>query len=322
MTPPRPPISDEAAEAAAAWRARLDNGDAGEADWLAYEQWLAASPEHRAATDAIDIGIVDAQLHREAVAPTIVETRSNVVSFAPKWTSRPAVWASATAAIAACALLAVWAWPTPPRHFAYAASLTRDQQFQLPDGSTLHLNRGASVKVSYGRERRIELERGEAAFSVRHDPSHPFEVAIGQTQIRDIGTEFNVARNPASVVVTVRSGEIEVATPSRTPERLRAGLGARISATGIEVAPASVDAAFAWQSGQLVYQRSHLSAVVEDLNRYSATPIVLDPSVASDLHFDGTLTIDTPEAMLARLQSFLPIRAKREGDRIVVRSAS
>lgn len=318
MTSQRALIGTQAAEAAAAWRAKLDGDDAAETDWLEYEAWLGASPEHVAAAAAIDAGLADSEIHHKTLAVR-ADPQTNVIPFTRRWKSRAV---AGVAAAAAAALIAVWAWPAPTQRFAYMAPLTSDQEVALPDGSTLHLNRGAAVRVAYGRERRVDLERGEVAFKVRHDPTHPFAVAVGQTEIRDIGTEFNIARNPSSVVVTVRSGEVELAPPASTSTHVRAGFGARISAQGVTVAPVQADDAFAWQTGQLVYRGAPLSIVVEDLNRYSPIPIVLDPSVARDLHFSGSLTIDQPDAMLARLQSFLPIRSSRDGNRIVVRSAS
>ena len=39
----------EAADAAARWFARLQDAAATGGDWLAFEQWLAASPAHAAA---------------------------------------------------------------------------------------------------------------------------------------------------------------------------------------------------------------------------------------------------------------------------------
>lgn len=311
--------SEQRAEAAAHWRAKLDGDDATESDWLAYEEWLAAAPENRAAAQRLDETLAGIELNKAALADAIAQ--ANVTNLpVRRWFARPGVWAASAAAIAAAAMFFVAA-PPPTTDFAYAAPADHDRIIGLPDGTRVHLNRGASINVRYGAERHVELAQGEASFDVRHDPAHPFEVAVGDVSIRDIGTEFNVARNDASLVVTVRSGEVALAGASATNTRVRAGHQARIAAGAIAVAPVQANNAFAWQSGHLIYQGAPLSVVLEDLNRYSAKPIVLDGG-SGDLRFSGILEIAEPRVMLAQLQSFLPIHARDEDTRIVVRSST
>lgn len=311
--------SDARAETAARWRAKLDGDDATEGDWLAYEEWLSAAPENRAAAQRLDEALADIELNKAAIVAA--EPQSNVTRLPiRRWFARPAVWAASAAAIAAGALFFVVA-PPPTTEFAYAAPADHDRLLALPDGTRVHLNRGASVHVRYGSERHVDLAQGEASFDVRHDPSRPFEVAAGGVSIRDIGTEFNVARNAESLVVTVRSGEVELAAAAGSA-RVRAGQQARFAGGVIAVASAQANDAFAWQSGHLVYHDAPLSAVLEDLSRYSAKPIVLAPGSAANLRFSGILVIGEPRAMLAHLQSFLPIRASDEDNRIVVRSST
>lgn len=311
------PPTTNAADAAAWWRAKLDGDDATEADWLAYEQWLTASPLNRSAAAAIDAALLDIEAHHDALRTP--PEPAVVVPFTRRLLARPAVWITAATALAASALLFVVTAPPPEQHFAYAAPATGGRVVNLPDGSVVQLNRGAAISVTYGRERNVDLERGEASFSVVHDPSRPFVVAAGDASIRDVGTEFNVAVNAASTVVTVRAGEVAISTNSAAEERVVAGLRARIANGSVDVSAARADDAFAWQSGRLVYHNADLAAVIEDLNRYSHTPITLDTQNADDLQFSGVLVIDEPQTMLARLEGFLPIRSEQDGDRIVVR---
>ena len=310
----------EAAEAAAWWRAKLDGDDATETDWLAYEQWLTASPLNHAAADAIDSALLELEAHHDALRAAPAPEK--VVPFTRRLLARPAVWVTAATALAASALLFIVTAPPPEQHFAYAAPATTGQVVDLPDGSVVHLNRGAAISVTYGRERHVDLTQGEASFSVVHDPSRPFVVAAGDASIRDVGTEFNVAVNAASTVVTVRAGEVAISNGHAPEERVIAGLRARIADDEINVSPARADDAFAWQSGRLVYHDAELATVIEDLNRYSDTPITLDSQDANALQFSGVLVIDEPQTMLARLEAFLPIRSEHDGDRIVVRRRS
>jgi transmembrane sensor len=314
MTPQANEISAEAAR----WHVLLEGEAASEADWLAFEHWLAAAPAHRAAYNAIDAALIDAGLHRDALS--VEDSPARNAAPPRSWMRRPAAWAIGAAALAACAALLLWRPAPPIAEYAYEASATADQRVTLADGSTVHLNRNAAIHVRFGAVRHVTLDRGEAAFDVAHDGDHPFEVAVGDSVIRDIGTVFNVARNPDSTVVTVQSGEVEIgANAART--RVVAGYQARIPQNGAIALSAANQDAFAWQSGQLIYRDAPIAQVIEDLNRYSQTPIVASGEIMR-LRFSGVLNIDDAQSMLARLEAFLPIRAVPEDGRIVVGSAS
>lgn len=314
-----PRNAESVADAAARWRVALESETASEADWLAFEQWLGAHPKHQAAYAAMEAASVDAEqaLTRNPPAPPQSDNAS-VVPFARRGVARPVMWAAGLAAIAASAIFFLARTPAPqPVEYAFAAPATSDERVTLPDGSGVHLNRGAAIQVRYGDARRIVLERGEASFTVVHDEASPFEVAAGDILVRDVGTVFNIARNASSTVVTVSEGEVQIAAPGAQTVRVPAGYQARIvEGEMIAVSAASGDA-FAWQRGRLVYNDAPLAAVIEDLNRYSATPIALADS-AQDQHFSGILILDTPQDMLARLEGFLPIRSVQKDDRIVV----
>lgn len=314
-----PRTAKSVAEAAARWRVALERETANEADWLAFEQWLGADPKHQAAYTAMEDAAIDAELALAGrpSTPTAEASGANVVTLRRSWIARPVTWAAGIAA-AACALFFLAPMNAPQTlEYAFAAPASADERVTLPDGSGVHLNRGAAIQVSYGDIRRIVLERGEASFTVAHDEARTFEVAAGNVLVRDIGTVFNIARNASSDVVTVSEGEVEIAVTGAQTVNVTAGYQARITpGEPIMVSAANGDA-FAWQQGRLVYTDAPLAIVIEDLNRYSATPIVLDASAHSQ-RFSGVLILDTPEDMLARLEGFLPIRSVPKDDRIVV----
>lgn len=304
-----------AREEAAAWHARLAGDSATEQDWLGFEQWL--QDEHnKAAYDALDQVLLDVDANRD----TITASASERPPVSRPVFRRP-IFVATTIAMAAAALLALLLRPTPAQELAYATPVNSDQAITLPDATILHLNRNTALRVRFARgARQVILDRGEASFAVTHDPARPFTVAVGNAIVRDIGTEFNVARLGSNFVVTVRRGSVELTPESATPQQLPEGAQATVGASGItRVATVNADDAFAWQSGRLVYHNAPLSAIVDDLSRYSAHPIVLAPDVP-ELHFSGVLAIEDGSVMLQRLQAFLPIQSAQDGDRIVVRS--
>lgn len=299
---------------AASWHAKLGDELATEQDWLAFEQWLDV-PMNQAAYDALEQALQVVDANRGEIAAHLAQRPG------PRPGPRMAIWTAAIVSAAAAVAMIFLLSPGPPQQFAYAAPAAETRTIILPDSSVIQLNRGAVVNVSWGQTRRsISLERGEAAFQVQHDPNRPFVVVAGGVEVRDVGTEFNVARAGTSLLVTVREGEVAIVPQAGQSVTVAAGAQARVVAGNVVVAPVDPESFFAWRTGRLIYRDASLTTIAEDLSRYSEEPIVVGDDRARALRFTGVLMIDTPDAMVGSLEAFLPIQSEQDAERIVLRS--
>ncbi len=84
----------------------------------------------------------------------------------------------------------------------------------LPDGSTVWLNSGSTIKFPerFGKTREIQLVNGEAYFDVKHDNTSPFIVHYGRLHAQVLGTAFNVKfyKNISDIRLTVTRGCVAV----------------------------------------------------------------------------------------------------------------
>ncbi|NQU88299.1 MAG: FecR family protein, partial [Mariniphaga sp.] len=90
----------------------------------------------------------------------------------------------------------------------------------LPDGTIVTLN--SDTKLFYpkqfeGNSREVKIS-GEAFFNVTPNPDKPFIINAGNTQIKVLGTSFNVYAYPGSqtVEVIVETGKVQVLNPTQT----------------------------------------------------------------------------------------------------------
>lgn len=83
----------------------------------------------------------------------------------------------------------------------------------LPDGSRVFLNKGATLKYkkSFEEKRKVNLN-GEGYFDVLSNPKRPFHVNTGKVVVTVLGTSFNVKQldRNNSVEVFVESGLVEL----------------------------------------------------------------------------------------------------------------
>ena len=121
----------------------------------------------------------------------------------------------------------------------YETAVAEIQRAQLPDGSSVTLGPRSRFEFDFsGPVRRVVLVNGEAFFRVAHDGDHPFLVVAGGTQIRAVGTAFNVHRGPIGVTVSVAEGAVEIAKPRVV--RSSTQLGAREGSRRLEAGQKSV----------------------------------------------------------------------------------
>lgn len=314
MSAPVLPFDESLRDAAVAWHVRLSSDVADGDDWLAFEAWLAASPHHLEAFEAVE-GLWDA-LSKITPAPT-------VLAFKPKSRNRPGVWWSAIAAsLVAAVVVGATLWTRQPTPETFQTAKGETRVITLSDGSRITLNGGSRLSASLGRhERRVVMADAEAVFDVAKDPDRPFLIEAGDREIRVVGTEFNVLHHGGEVQVTVRRGIVEV-RPGDTPQapplaRLQKGqsLVHREGLPGDRILTADPEVAFAWTTGRLVFQGKRLEDVAGTLNRYVSVPIVVLPS-ARDIPVTATLDLSDEDQMLQSLSTFLPVQSRRNGSRI------
>ena len=81
----------------------------------------------------------------------------------------------------------------------------------LPDGTKILLSKNSKItysKAFVGDTREINLT-GEAFFDVHHDALHPFIIHTQGTEVKVLGTSFNVRAYDAQVQVLVKNGKVQ-----------------------------------------------------------------------------------------------------------------
>lgn len=323
---------DLAMEAAVSWFVRLRDADAGsgphagatDGDWLAFETWLRASPANAEAYERLEQLWLDLEDLALVQKPAALPRRRR--SARPPLARR--AWIGAGVALAAgLAALAVgfafWPQAVSPMQI-YRAAPGQTRQVALADGTHIAMNAASEISVRLGdHSREIRMAEGEAVFDVAHDAARPFLIAVGDRQVRVVGTEFNLRRRAGRLGLTVRRGLVEVRpadSPNAAPTRVAVGqeLVHAEGEAGQLLRVSDPDAAFAWTSGQLVYRDQPLSEVAADLTRRFAEPVRVADARTAALRFSGVLVTDSEAAVLRRLEAYAPVRAERVRDGIVL----
>lgn len=105
-------------------------------------------------------------------------------------------------------------------------------QITLMDGTAIWLNAGSKLTYpkNFSLENREVYLTGEAYFKVAHNDAHPFIVHTAETDIRDLGTTFNVKAyaGSATTEATLIEGTIEVSMKKDPARKIRMAPGEKL----------------------------------------------------------------------------------------------
>jgi len=295
-------------EEAAGWLMR--QRDPVRADWEAFTDWLEADPAHNAAYEAV--ALADADLGDIVVESRGAPAPSNDDMPLPVHRRRRLAPLFGAAAAVAAGFVAYPLLTPMAATYAVETKAGERRLVTLDDGTRIEMNGDSHLSLRKGDNRYASLDRGEAAFTVVHDPQSPFEVKVGDAILRDVGTVFNVTRSGYGMEAAVAEGAV-LYNPDGEAVRLDAGKVIRVSASAVSVKAVDPATVATWRQGRLVYQGASLARIAADLSRNLGTRVDVAPELANE-HFSGVIMLDHDRARLfARVGALLDVAAVRTG---------
>jgi transmembrane sensor len=374
-------LSNQILDEATSWFVEFSAGNLSSLQRRDFIAWLRASPEHvraylqitahweevqclgKKSTHGIDDLIALARNSTAEVIPLVPEEadrdsssqydRSRLRRRTDRKITRWLTLAASLVAISA----GVGYWVTIERN-TYSTETGEQRSVTLADGTTVELNAQSKIRVSFkAHQRDIDLISGQALFHVAKDPARPLIVRTDSTQVRAVGTQFDVYRKEQGTTVTVLEGTVAVVAAAKANHSF--GMSGGISATGIpgqhvtEVAPAvrqlvasaspgemylsagdqavvSARGAFAprhladttvataWTHKQIVLQNTPLKQVVGEFNRYNTKPLVIIDASVESIRISGIFSSSNPQSLLRGLESLGKFTIRETPDRVEI----
>jgi transmembrane sensor len=294
-----------------------------------FQRWLASDAQNEADYQRHELvwDLAGELADDEEIKSLVAEAQRATQKPRPA-VSHTLMWSATVAVLVVAVCIGVyWQWPSNAEE--YATAVGEQRTVVLPDQSHMTLNTSTHVRVEFRRDVRvIELEYGEATFSVTHDAHRPFEVRAAQGTARALGTEFNVLSLNSNVTVSVLSGKVEVIAPN-TGHRdatakaavLTSGAELTYNSAGVsQIQPADAARINAWRSGRIIFKNVDLQTAMREFNRYGKTPILLGDTSLESVHVSGVFRIGDTDALLRALNLAFEIEANHRNDAIELRA--
>ena len=288
-------------EQAATWFLRIQQSDCSDADQKAFEIWLAASEANRTEYQQY------AQLWQNL----------DQLERKPEQSSYKKAYLTITSIMMLMLMFGSLHWLAGYEE-VHKTAVGERHQIMLTDGTTIDMNTDTVIRVAlWGYSRKVTLERGEASFKIGNERFRPFVVFSGNGTLRDIGTEFNVARVTDKTTVSVLEGAIEVTldNQSHASKLLYGGQQLTYSAFDISrISPVNVEATVAWHKNRLIFRELPLDEVVQQINRYHVRPIKLGSQQLSQLKVSGEFNSTDRAGLIQALKTLLPLRSSEQDE--------
>jgi transmembrane sensor len=360
-------LNDQVYQEACEWFVEFRSGDLDDAGRRRFDLWARKSPEHLAAYleiaaiwsegSALDPGLkwdpktLIAQAAADAANVVPLTDRSSAANasaavstlspgLAPdKLHSRESPPGKSSllrlrvaASIAAVALtVGTTIWYQNFRMPVYATTFGEQRSITLTDGSVIDINSRSKVRIRYSaQERNVDLLEGQALFHVAKNLARPFLVSTATTQVRAVGTEFDVYQKQGGTVVSVVEGRVAVQLRSKAAGNETADLShvaaARQDGAGTQKSDSrpiflaageqvlvttktmrkadhpNITIATSWTQRQLEFESASLSEVAEEFNRYNERQLVIEDPTLYDFHITGVFSSADPGSLVRFLR--------------------
>lgn len=144
-------------------------------------------------------------------------------------------------------------------------------KMMLADGTEVWLNASSSLRFPFsfrGAAREVYVE-GEAFFKVAKDAQHPFIVHTPQTEVRVLGTSFNInTYQPGAERTALVEGSVQLQSRGGGQLLLKPGLQAEYSANGFHTAAFDEEEVTAWMSGIYYFHKTPVADIAAAASRF------------------------------------------------------
>lgn len=253
--------------------------------------------------------------------------KGQVVSI---WEKSSTMW-WAVAATAAVLLVSavVLLYPQKPKLLVYTTAYGEKQTIQLSDNSVIVLNSNSSITIPdkwQENQPRTVLLSGEAFFSVRQEENkRQFVVKTSKgTEVRVLGTEFNVYDRGAEDRVVLASGQVRLRPAQKGSGReVNMQPGDMVTVTeqgGLSRRRVDPSLYTAWQQNKLYLDNYTLRQVAELLHEQYGYDVTFSDNNIASQRITAFLEVKSPEDITGTLAETFDLNITHKDKTIFISS--
>lgn len=188
----------------------------------------------------------------------------------------------------------------------------------LPDGTKVFLNHNTTLSYTddFGQDTRTVVLKGEAFFDVKRDENRPFIIQANGTEVKVLGTSFNVRAYDQKVNVAVTSGKVQFSTPKAKTLLVKNETATAQADTIIKLPVVDLNA-MTYRTKVFVFDKTNLGDVVASLREGYQTDIQLSGRL-KNCQLTARFERESLDATLSVIAETLHLQVTRKGQTILL----
>lgn len=276
------------------------------------------------------------KVHEQILPVNPYATRNGASSNLPKLTKSSVGWYQMAGVLTALVVftgILFFLW-LPPQTIEVITRAGEIKNIILPDKSMVILN--ANSKLTYpahwqkNKAREVQL-KGEAFFSVRHQPDHQkFRVKMADNfQVEVLGTEFNILNRQATKRVVLKSGSIRL-TVAEAPKQkvtqiiMEPGEAVELKDTARRITRKIVNPVHhsAWIKREIVLDNTTLEDLAQVIKDTYSLEVIFKDEKLKQKRYKGVFPSDDINVLLGALSKSFNIQVQSHNQQIIFKSVS
>lgn len=283
--------------------------------WKKVRKQLVVGSSQSADAQSADryAGVTQSAVHKQSSPPKIIPLRRS--SFM--------VWRVAASVLVIVGLGWLGYQFLQPTRKPEVAKVIKTQQNTLeqtlPDGTKVYLNQNSTLTAAadFNDETRTVTLQGEAYFNVKRDETRPFVIKANGTEVRVLGTSFNVRAYDKRVSVAVTSGKVQFSS-AKAKILLVKDESAAVEADTIIKLPEINLNELAYRTRVFVFDKTNLSDVVASLREGYQADIRLSSRHLAKCQLTARFEKESLDATLTVIAETLNLKVVRRGNAILL----
>jgi transmembrane sensor len=192
----------------------------------------------------------------------------------------------------------------------------------LPDGTKILLSKNSEItypKSFEGDTREIKLT-GEGFFDVHHDAAHPFIIHTQGTDVKVLGTSFNVRAYTAQVQVLVKTGRVQFSKNNKQVILTKGQKGEILANvdTIIKSEIAEIESVTKDKVNSFVFNKMSLGEVAKDLSEQFGKEIKFSQDKIKNCKLTATFENENLENIIAVIAETFDLKVDNHNTTIIL----
>lgn len=201
-----------------------------------------------------------------------------------------------------------------------------EYRITLSDGTKVHLNSSSELRypVSFDSNKPREVYlKGEGYFEVAKNAKRAFIVHVGDLNVKQYGTAFNInSYSESSIEVVLVHGSIGVQSRySQQERRLKISQLAKYNSAdkSISIKNVDIEPYIAWNNGMFNFENEDLADIMNTLSLWYDVDVQFNKNELKTLRFTGSLNRSIPiNGILDAIESTTAVQISLKGRKIII----